>query len=105
MRTFYIHLFGNVSVSRDSEAPLSTHPGKIWELFCYIALFHQRVHHRESLAGLFWGDKPDAAAKKYLRQALWQLQTTLGDSDVEESGRALSDRRSHGRSVAIGPLP
>ena len=39
---------------------------------------------RESLAALLWGENPTAQSKKYLRQALWQLQHAL--SPQHEAG-------------------
>jgi DNA-binding SARP family transcriptional activator len=46
-------------------------------LFCYLLLHRDRPHARETLAGTLWGNSPTAQAKKYLRQALWQLQAAL----------------------------
>jgi DNA-binding SARP family transcriptional activator len=58
-----------------------------------------RPFARETLAGLFWGDCPTVLSKKYLRQALWQLQGLLGNGQ-DGSNRVL---RVDGTSVAIDP--
>jgi DNA-binding SARP family transcriptional activator len=57
-----------------------------YELLCYLLLYRDRPHCREMLAAVFWGNAPTAQSKKYLRQALWQLQTALdshGSNDHE----------------------
>jgi DNA-binding SARP family transcriptional activator len=50
---------------------------KAQELLCYLLLQRNRPHAREALAALFWGDATTTQSKKYLRQALWQLQSWL----------------------------
>jgi DNA-binding SARP family transcriptional activator len=50
---------------------------KVQELFAYILLHRLRPHARETLAGLLWRDSGPDQARKYLRQALWQLQAAL----------------------------
>jgi DNA-binding SARP family transcriptional activator len=49
---------------------------KVQELLCYL-LLHPKAHAREALANVLWADSSNAHSKKYLRQALWQLQATL----------------------------
>lgn len=50
---------------------------KVQELLCYL-LLHRKPHAREYVAALLWAESSAAHAKKYLRQALWQLQVALG---------------------------
>jgi DNA-binding SARP family transcriptional activator len=46
------------------------------------------VHHnRERLASLLWEASSTAQAKKYLRQALWQIQSSCNDYLGKENGR------------------
>jgi len=71
-----IRLFGQISVQQDGQ-PLSDLPAKALELFCYLLLNRGRGHTRESLASVLWPEAPDSHAKKYLRQAIWQLHSTL----------------------------
>ena len=54
---------------------------KVQELLVYLLLHRHRPHSREVMATLFWGDRSDAQAKKYLRQTLWQLQTSLNNAN------------------------
>lgn len=57
---------------------------RVQELFSYLLLHRQRFHSRESLAALLWGERSTAQSKKYLRQALWQLQTALDSYSTNE---------------------
>jgi DNA-binding SARP family transcriptional activator len=43
-----------------------------------FTVLEPRAHTRESLAGLLWGDSPEAEARASLRQALKQLREALG---------------------------
>ncbi|HLJ99255.1 MAG TPA: BTAD domain-containing putative transcriptional regulator [Streptosporangiaceae bacterium] len=45
-------------------------------------MHRERAHTREALAGLFWPDTSDALARKYLRQAIWRLQSVLGNREL-----------------------
>jgi DNA-binding SARP family transcriptional activator len=54
---------------------------KAQELFCYLLLYPDRPHPRESLAGILWGESSTSQSKKYLRQALWQLQSALNSQE------------------------
>lgn len=54
---------------------------KVQELLSYLLLERRRPVHREKLAGLLWPTADGQHARKYLRQALWQLHkadTTAG---------------------------
>ena len=81
MTRIEIRLFGQIAIQRDGE-PLSGLSSKATELLCYLLLQRERGHTREALAGLFWPDAPDPLAKKYLRQALWRLQSKLASRDL-----------------------
>jgi len=76
-----IRLFGQISIQRAGE-PLSGLSSKALELLCYMLLNRERGHAREALAGLLWPDAPDPLAKKYLRQAIWRLQSRLASQDL-----------------------
>jgi DNA-binding SARP family transcriptional activator len=72
-----IQLFGRVCVRSDDGQVLGIEAGKPQELLCYLLFHWGAAQHRERLADLLWGDGPAPHAKKYLRQALWQLQSAL----------------------------
>ena len=77
MKSLRIRLFGRISVEQDGQ-PLSDLPTKSLELLCYLFLYRDRAHSREALAALLWPDGSYTLSKKYLRQSLWRLQTTMG---------------------------
>lgn len=74
-----ISLFGRLHLAY-GDAPVTTcSSAKAQELLCYLLLYRDRPHPRELLASLLWGDHcTTSQSKKYLRKALWQLQTGLG---------------------------
>ncbi|MBL8166371.1 MAG: hypothetical protein JNJ61_30580, partial [Anaerolineae bacterium] len=71
-----IALFGKFSGHSD-DSYLGLDAAKLQELLSYLILFRDRPHRREQLAALFWDASSTALSKKYLRQALWQLQSYL----------------------------
>jgi len=72
-----VRLFGKISTQHDGRIVNGLDACKVRELFCYLLLYRQTPHPRESLAALLWGDRSTAQSKKYLRQALWELQSAL----------------------------
>lgn len=77
MSTLVVRLFGKLAVERDNTAVAGIEARKVQELLGYLLLHRTRPQARETLAGVLWPDYPTAAAKSYLRKALWQLQTAL----------------------------
>ncbi len=70
-----VRLFGDVSVEQNS-GQVNFESGRSLEMFCYLALYRDRPHRRESLSEKLWPEANPVAAKKYLRQALWRLNAT-----------------------------
>jgi DNA-binding SARP family transcriptional activator len=77
MSTLNVSLFGKFSVQYNNKTLDCMDVQKAQELFCYLLLYPDRPHPRESLAGILWGESSTSQSKKYLRQALWQLQSAL----------------------------
>ncbi len=46
-------------------------------MLAYLVLHPGRVHRRESLAAVFWGEMPDEQARGSLRHALYELRRAL----------------------------
>jgi len=69
-----IRLFGEVSIEQDGQ-PVAIPPTKSLELLCYVLLSTESVVTRETLSNVLWPDAPAAASKRYLRQALWRLNS------------------------------
>jgi len=82
MTQLKISLFGKFSIEHDGLSLRELESYKVQEFFCYLLLHRTRPHARETLANLLWGDSTTAQSKKYLRQALWHLQTTLAQEDA-----------------------
>ena len=75
-----ISLLGSFRVTLD-ELPLTTFAtDKVRALLAFLVVEADGFHRRETLMGLLWPDRPQAAARNSLRQALYQLRQTLGDS-------------------------
>jgi DNA-binding SARP family transcriptional activator len=72
-----IRLFSKFSIEKDGQVLEGFDSGKSMELFCYLLLNRNHHHNRETLADLLWDSSSTSQSKKYLRQALWQLQTSL----------------------------
>lgn len=79
MVSLQIQLLGKASIYDRYQAAI-TIPTKAQELFFYLLLYSSQPHEREALTALLWADISPDRAKKYLRQALWQLQSTLDDN-------------------------
>ena len=77
-------LFGKLQMQLNGHDILGCEARKLQELLCYLLLHRDRPHAREMLAAVFWGNAPTAQSKKYLRQALWQLQTALDSQGAND---------------------
>lgn len=78
MTTLVLHLFGGFE-ARLADRPLQGFRSvKNEALLAYLALTANRSHLRPALAGLLWPEEPEDAARRNLRQALFQLRRVLG---------------------------
>ncbi len=76
-RALRIYLLGPLRVERGSQV-VHLPRRKVESLLAYLVL-NPEAHPRENLATLFWGDSPDAQARKSLRTALPILRRELMD--------------------------
>jgi len=81
MDALCVFLFGQLRVQYGEEVLTDLFPPKLQQLFCYLLLYRDRSHPRETLASLLWGNSSTAQSKKYLRQALWQLHNSVESWD------------------------
>ena len=72
-----IRLFGRFDVCSGDQPTGALNARRARELFCYLVLHRNQPQLRETLADILWADAPPEQARKYLRQALWQIQTAL----------------------------
>ncbi len=75
--TLRIRLFGKFYAAQGDQVLTGLDARKIQELFCYLLLYRDRPHPRETLAGHLWGESSTVQSKKALRQAIWHLQSAL----------------------------
>lgn len=90
MPTLHVHLFGKFRAESNGCELENLDACKVQELFSYLLLHRNRPHPREALAALLWGDSSSARSKKYLRQTLWQLQTSLESRLEIAAGQVLA---------------
>jgi DNA-binding SARP family transcriptional activator len=72
-----IRLFGSLELCLGDRRLSSFATRKSRALFSYLVLHCERPHPRELLLGTFWGDYPEAAARKHLRDTLWRIRQVL----------------------------
>ena len=78
MEQLHISLFGKLCIQYGGQVSSGFEASKVQELLCYLLLRRDRPHAREMLASMLWGDHcTTAQSKKYLRDALWRLQSAL----------------------------
>ncbi|HAJ38472.1 MAG TPA: hypothetical protein DCL15_22615 [Chloroflexi bacterium] len=77
MASLHISLFGRLQCEVEGRAVTGLEARKVQELLVHLLLHRAHPYTREALATLLWPERNDAQARKYLRQALWQLQRAL----------------------------
>ena len=76
-------LFGSPEVRLNGQAVTGFRSSKAQALLYYLAVTG-RPHTRPTLAGLFWGDQPEAAARTSLSKCLSNLRDLVGDAVLVE---------------------
>lgn len=89
MTVLHVSLFGRFDVRSGRQALVGFHSRKVQELLCYLLLFRDHPHPRESLASLLWPETHPDRSKSYLRKTLWQLQDSLHTQAGLASGHLL----------------
>ncbi len=79
MSAFTLRLFGAPTLATaEGRTAVPALGAKPLALLAYLVL-EPRQHTREALAGLLWGESPEAEARASLRQALKHLRDVFGD--------------------------
>jgi DNA-binding SARP family transcriptional activator len=89
MAVLEVRLFGKFRVRCKGCVVGDLDASKVQEMFSYLLLARGRPHSREILAEKLWSDSSAAQSRKYLRQALWQLQSALEDHREPMEGSVL----------------
>ena len=78
VNTLKVSLFGKFDVEYGETKVQQSIAGKAQELFMYLLINRDKFISREILADVLWqGYGTTSQTKKYLRKAIWQLQSTL----------------------------
>jgi DNA-binding SARP family transcriptional activator len=85
-----VYLFGRFEARCDRRQVPGMRARKVQEFLSYLLLSKQRQIQREKLADRLWQHVDSTYAKKYLRQALWQLQRAYEAEAGAEDGRLLA---------------
>jgi DNA-binding SARP family transcriptional activator len=78
MSKLCLSFLGPVEATLDGHSIASHLWLKHLALLAYLAVEADRPHRREALAGLFWPEQPECAARHSLREAFYQLHRAFG---------------------------
>ena len=87
-----VRCLGGLEIRLDDRQITGFESHKVEALFCYLAMRRGRGFTREHLAALLWPEKPGDAARRNLRQVIYNLKTVLaasGSSPILAQGREL----------------
>lgn len=91
MAEFRVRLFGKFSVERGGRIIEGIQARKVQELFGYLLISRNHLQPREVICEVLWENRPRSKSKKYLRQALWRLQSGLNDAANSHKLEILAD--------------
>ncbi|MCL4861976.1 MAG: tetratricopeptide repeat protein, partial [Caldilineaceae bacterium] len=80
MSAFVMRLLGAFEAVAGDQPVRAFRSVKNQALLAYLAVESNRPHTRAALAGLLWPDQPEEAARRNLRQALFQLRSILPEN-------------------------
>lgn len=92
-----VSLLGPLDIRLIDGEPVEL-PRKVRALFAYLLLRRGTTVPRQTLLGVFWGDRSEAQARSSLRQALSVLRTSLGnvaDDVIWTTNETVSVRAAH----------
>jgi DNA-binding SARP family transcriptional activator len=93
MSILHVTLFGGVHVTHDNWLTEVSMTRDIQTLLAYMLLQRHKVHSREVLADVFWGEHSQTKARGSLNTALWKLKKVLEPKGIA-SGTYLKNPRS-----------
>ncbi|MEM7351341.1 MAG: BTAD domain-containing putative transcriptional regulator, partial [Acidobacteriota bacterium] len=78
MNHLTVRCLGGLEIRLDDRQITAFESHKVRALFAYLIVQRDRSFSREHLAALFWPEKSGAAARRNLRQAIYNLKSALG---------------------------
>jgi DNA-binding SARP family transcriptional activator len=92
MNVLNISLFGTVRISHSNPSiPSCKSTHTIQALLAYLTLQRNRLHPRDVLAGLFWGEYDSVRARNCLNTALWRLRQVVEPDGVPDGTYLLTN--------------
>ena len=79
MNEIVLSLFGTLQITLNGKPISGLDSDKVLALFVFLAVEADQTHRRDSLAEIFWPDKPEGDGRKNLRQSLANLRKSIGD--------------------------
>jgi DNA-binding SARP family transcriptional activator len=98
MEILQVTLLGRVRITHDNWRTEVTMTREIQALLAYLLVHRNKIHSRETIAGVFWGERSQEKARGSLNTALWRLKKALEPDEVL-AGRYLVN--SHQGSVSF----
>jgi DNA-binding SARP family transcriptional activator len=77
MVEFYACFLGKFGIQRNGQSLEGLVTPKAQELLSYLVLDRRQPHSRDALSELLWDNHSPEKSRKYLRQALWRVQSAL----------------------------
>lgn len=100
MQTLRIYLLGNVELFLGSNRLGGFATRKSKTLFAYLALGRGKMFSRELLADVFWGDLPEARARRALSTDLWRIGNLLKEAGADPDRYLICDSDTVGFNIA-----
>ncbi|MFN8679192.1 MAG: BTAD domain-containing putative transcriptional regulator [Thermomicrobiales bacterium] len=88
MDTLKIYALGPLEVCQGDQCFRRFATAKVQQLLGYLCVHRERLHSRETLAELFWGEISSEHARGNLRTSLWRLRRVL-EPEGNERGQIL----------------
>ena len=93
MGILQISLFGTVRVTHNNWLTEVKITREIQALLAYLLLEGHRVHSREAIASVFWGDRSQTKARGSLNTALWKLKKALEPAEISPGTYLINDQQ------------
>lgn len=84
MSTLYLAFLGSPQILLNQQ-PVELSVAKMQALLAYLSLT-RTPHHRDHLLSLLWAESHKDAARKNMRNRLWQLRQLLGEDVLTTLG-------------------
>ena len=82
MSTLTIRLFGGFQIAHEAWERELKVTRSVQNLLAFLLVERHRLHPREVLAGLFWGDHSEEQARSCLSTVLWRLRRLLEPQNI-----------------------